>query len=150
MKNLLLIGLFLSTYASAGADQYSTEKWLSFGSFAAIILPMTDNKADSNYSGLVVECSPSKGTYRISIKDIYSEKGNVVRWETDKEMGSINSQSAMVVRTKSENIKFNNRIVRAIKSGNWIEFTNTVTNSTARYTLKGSIKAINSIEICKY
>lgn len=150
MKILLLLGLFVSTYASAGADQFSKEKWLSFGSFAAIILPMIDNKADSKFYGLVVECSPSKGTYRISIKDIYSEKGNVVRWETDKEMGSINSQSAMVVRTNSKNIKFNNRIVRAMKSGNWIEFTNTATNSTARYTLKGATKAINSIEACKY
>lgn len=152
LRSLVLgcVTLIFSTLTYAGAEQYSSEKWLSFGSSGAIVLPFEKAKNDSKFYGLVVECIPSSGKYRISIKDMYADKGDLVRWETDKKMGSIANKGFMVIRTHSDDVKLNKQIVSAIKNGNWIEFTNTKTGNMVKYTLKNSTKALNSITTCKF
>jgi hypothetical protein len=150
MRNFIAaLMLVVSFSVNAGKEQYSVERWLSYGSYGAIVLASKDNKEDSKFYGLVLECSPSKGKYRISVKDIYAEPGDVVRWETDKKMGSISNKASMVVRTLENEVELNKRLVSAIKHGSWIEFYNTRTDSSAKYTLKGSSKAISSIVSCK-
>ncbi|EHA1100052.1 hypothetical protein RAL72_003412 [Vibrio alginolyticus] len=151
MKNKIfpLIALIFTSSVLAGDEQYTNKKWLPFGSSAAIVLPKSDNADDSRFYGLVVDCLPSKGTYRVSVKDIYSENGDVIKWETDKDSGTIYNQSALVIRTKAKDIQKNNEIVNALVRGNWVKFTNMSNHSSATYTLKGASSAINGISTCR-
>ncbi|WP_263081927.1 hypothetical protein [Endozoicomonas sp. Mp262] len=100
MKRFIIAAIATSMFSStvfAGAEQYSSKRWLSFGSYSSIVLPYENSQDDSKFYGLVVDCSPSQGTYRIFVKDIYSKPGEMIRWETDKEMGSISNKSSMVL-----------------------------------------------------
>lgn len=150
MKIIALIGLLIfSIPALAGKEQYSSELWHSFGSYAAIVLPIEDNQEDSRFYGLVFECSPSKGKARISIKDVNAMPGDLIRWKTDKEMGSIANSATLVARTSENDVTLNQRLKNAMKSGSWIKFENVKSGSFAKYTLNGSSKAISSIVSCK-
>ena len=150
MKILILIlSLFSLSVHSATKDDYSKKRWMSWGSFGAIVLASDIHNGQSNYYGLIVECSPSKGKFRVSVKDLYAKPGDKIQWETDKKMGNIVNQASMVIRTSEKDIRVNSSIVDAMKAGSWIKFENTTRGSSATYTLKGSTKAISSISSCK-
>lgn len=150
MKFLILIlSLFSLSVHSATKDDYSKKRWMPWGSFGAIVLASDIHNSQSDYYGLIVECSPSKGKLRVSVKDLYAKRGDIIQWETDKKMGSLVNQSSMAIRTSEKDTRTNNSIVGAIKSGNWIKFKNITRGSSATYTLKGSTKAISSISSCK-
>lgn len=146
---ILLLSLCSLSVHSATKDDYSKERWMSWGSFGAIVLATEIHNGKSDYYGLIVECSPSKGQLRISVKDVYSKPGDKIQWETDTKMGSIVNQASMVIRTSEKDTRVNNTIVSAMKAGSWIKFENMARGSSATYTLKGSTKAISSITSCK-
>jgi hypothetical protein len=134
----------LSTAAYASKDKYSTERWKTFGLSAGIVLAMEDSAPDdSSFYGLVLECN-SRGAFRISVKDILASPGDFIEWESDKRMGTINNQASLVVRTKNESIEQNKLIIEAMKISTWIEFKNNNNGSSAKYTLNGFSKAMDS------
>ena len=149
MKIIFLITLLtFSCYLFASKERYSDERWKTWGSSAALILPMEDNQPeDSDFYGLILECN-SKGLFRIAVKDIYASPNDIIEWETDKLMGTILNSASMVVRTDNKAISQNKLIIKALKTSMWIEFTNLTSKSYVKYTLKGFEKAINSTN-CK-
>tara|TARA_R110000765_G_scaffold199387_1_gene305013 strand:- start:7168 stop:7623 length:456 start_codon:yes stop_codon:yes gene_type:complete len=149
-KRIIILPLLLIVIAAlpifAAKENYSTERWHSFGASGAIVLASEDNKDDSRFYGLIVERSGTKRNIRISVKDIHAMPGDFIRWETDKEMGSIANKGTMVIRTDPDDIKLNQRLLDLIKSGEWIQFENVKTGSIAKYKLTGALKAISSIK----
>ena len=149
MKYVLVITILMVSFtANASKDRYSNEQWKTWGSSGALVLPLEDSKPnDSSFYGLILECN-RKGLFRIAVKDIHSGPGDLIEWETDKRMGTIQNQASMVIRTESSAIDQNNLIVEALKISEWIEFRNTTKKSSAKYSLNGFAKAINSTK-CK-
>ena len=141
----LLLTVVTALPGFAAKEDYSAERWYSWGSSGAIVLASEDNKDDSRFYGLTIEYSRASGKFRLAVKDIHAMPGDFIRWETDQEMGSITNKGTLVIRTHDDDIKLNQRLLQSIKSGSWIQFENVKTGSTAKYTLTGASKAISSI-----
>lgn len=153
MKKLIIALYIVISVASVPAfssEHLSKDKWAVDGSFRSKVLPLSNDDVNKfNVSGLTVDCQSRNDEFRISIADITASKWDLIKWETNKTHGSFKSMYDFIARTSNSKGELNREILSAIKSGNWIRFTNTATGSEAIYTLKNSKKAIENTKYCK-